>query len=86
MLSARLHRVHLLLAVPAACPVTPHSHRSHRHQEDDHHVVVQHGLVGSIHGNQPSLTKRLGELQTQLGEEYILLFCQTVTGAFGSQE
>lgn len=63
-LCPRLHGVHLLLAVSAACPVTPHSHRSHRHQEDDHHIVVQHGLVGSIHGNQPSFPKRLQGLQT----------------------
>lgn len=61
--------VHLLLAVSAAGPVTPHRHRSHRHQEDDHHVVVQHGLVGSVHGDQPPFTKRLWELQTEPGED-----------------
>lgn len=58
------HHVHLLFAVSAACPITPNGYGSDRHQEDNHHIVIQQGLIGGIHGNQSSFTKCLQELHT----------------------
>ncbi|PWA29971.1 hypothetical protein CCH79_00009601 [Gambusia affinis] len=55
--------------VSSSCFSAPSSlasngHGPHRHQEDYHHVVVQHRLIGSIHGNKPPLAESLDELQT----------------------
>lgn len=58
----------LLLAVSAASPVTSNGDCSYRHQEDDDHVVVQHWLIGCIHGNQSSLAKGLYELKAALSQ------------------
>lgn len=58
----------LLLAVSAASPVTSDGDRSYCHQKDDHHVVVQHRLIGCIHGNQSSCAKGLQELKTALSQ------------------
>lgn len=63
-----LHHVHLLLAVSAAGPVTSNGNCSHGHQKDDHHVVVQHRLIGCVHGNQSSFTKGLWEIETGLNQ------------------
>lgn len=59
---------HLLLAVSAASPVTSNGDCSYCHQKDDHHVVVQHWLIGCIHGNQSSFAKGLQELKTALSQ------------------
>lgn len=56
-------RVHLLLAVSAASPVTSDGDCPYSHQEDDHHVVVQHRLVRRIHGNESSFPKGLRGLK-----------------------
>lgn len=54
---------HLLFAVSAAGPVASNSHGSHCHQEDYHHVIVQHRLVGCVHGDQPPFSKGLLNLE-----------------------
>ncbi len=59
-----LHPVCLLLAVSAAGPVTSNGNCSYCHQKDDHHVVVQHRLIGCVHGNLSSFAKGLQELKT----------------------
>lgn len=49
----------LLLDVPTASPVSSNSNSAHSHQEDDHHVVVQHWLAWGIHGHLPALVEGL---------------------------
>lgn len=58
--------VHLLLGVSAAGPVPSDGHCPHRHQEDDHHVVIQHRLIGRVHGDQSSFTESLQQLEALL--------------------
>lgn len=60
------HCVHLLLAVCAASPVTSDGDCPYSHQKDDHHVVVQHRLIGCIHGDESSFPKGLQESETAL--------------------
>lgn len=42
------HMGHLLPDIPAPSPIAPERDGAHGHEEDDDHVVVQHGLLGGM--------------------------------------
>ena len=61
LFSNPLTPIHILFGVSASSQVAAHGYRAHRHDEDDNHVVVQHRLLGSIHGHLSFIPKVLQE-------------------------
>lgn len=53
------HTGHLLPDIPAPSPIAPERDGSHSHEEDDDHVVVQHGLLGGVQRRPHCLAESL---------------------------